>query len=63
MNLKILQDRLKKKYEITRFATRTSYVIHLGQKGCVIAQFNDDKLVKIIVDGKEKEEIEKLLLD
>lgn len=62
MNLKQFQERIKGKYEVSKMTVNTTYVMKLGSKGCVMLQYSDDKLKNIIVQGKEKEEIEKLLM-
>ena len=61
MTLKEFQDKIKGKYEVTKMHTTTCYVFKLGSKGCVTLQYSNDDFKKLIVDGKEKEEIEKLL--
>jgi hypothetical protein len=61
MTLKEFQDKIKGKYEVTKMHTTTSYVFRLGSKGSVVLQYFNDDFKKFIVDGKEKEEIEKLL--
>lgn len=62
MNLKQFQERIKGKYEVSKMTVNTTYVFKLGSKGCVMLQYTDDKLKNIIVDGKEKEQIEQLLM-
>ena len=61
MTLKEFQDKIKDKYTITRVQTRNQFIMHLGKAGTVILQYSNDKFVKFIVDGKQKDEIEKLL--
>lgn len=63
MTLKDFQDKIKGKYEVTKMQTTTNYVFRLGAKGSVILQYHNDQFKKLIVDGKEKEEIEKTLLN
>lgn len=61
MTLKEFQDKIKGKYEVSKITTNISYVIKLGSSGCVTIQYTNNELKNIIIDGKEKEELEKLL--
>lgn len=63
MTISEFEKRIKGKYEVSKVSVNTSYVIKLGSKGCVTLQYVDNNFKKFIVDGKEKEEIEKLLLN
>lgn len=61
MTLKEFEEKIKGKYEVTKMNTNTSYVFKLGSKGCVTLQYLNNDFKKLIIDGKEKEEIEKIL--
>ena len=61
MTLKQFEELIKDKYEVTKMAIHTSYVLRFGKKGSVILQYCNNEFKKCIVGGKEKEKIEKLL--
>lgn len=61
MTIKEFQEKIKGEYEISKVNVRATYVIKLGKKGCVMLQYCDNDFIKYMVDGKEKEKIEKLL--
>lgn len=61
MTLKDFEEKIKGKYEVSKITTNISYVIKLGSSGCVTLQYCNNEFKKFIVDGKEKEKIEKLL--
>lgn len=61
MTLKQFEELIKDKYEVTKVAIHTSYVLKLGKKGSVILQYCNNEFKKCFVNGKEKEQIEKLL--
>ena len=61
MTIKEFQDKIKGKYEVSKTTINVSYCFKLGKKGCVTLQFSNDEFRNLIVDGKEKEEILKIL--
>lgn len=63
MTLKEIEKRIKGQYEVSKLTINTSYVIKLGSKGVIIAQYMDNQFKNLTIDGKEKEKIEKLLLN
>lgn len=63
MTLKDFENKIKGKYDVSKVTVTTNYVMKLGSKGCVTLQYCNNEFKKLIVDGKEKEEIEKLLLN
>ena len=61
MTLDEFKDKIKGKFEISRTQTRNQIIAHLGKAGTVILQYHNDKFIKFMVAGKQKDEIEKLL--
>lgn len=62
MTLKEIEDKLKGKFEVTKFSTYNSYTIKLGSHGTINVQYKDNKFYKLTIDGNDRAEIEKLLL-
>ncbi len=62
MTLGEFKEKIKGKYNITKVTHNEQYAIRLGKRGCVTLQYTDGEFRKMIVDGIEKEKIEKTLL-
>lgn len=63
MTLKEFEKKISGKYEASKIDVLTTYVIKLGKNGCVMLQYKNNNFIKFIVEGKEKENIEKLLIN
>lgn len=63
MTILEFQKRIANKYEVSSIKMLTTYVIKLKGAGSVILQYNDNQFKTFMVAGKEKENIEKLLLN
>lgn len=63
MTLKEFENKIKDKYEVTKMSTTNQYIFRLGSNGTVILQYHNNEFTKMHIAGKNKEEIEKTLLN
>jgi hypothetical protein len=61
MTIKELQEKIKGEFEVNKMKIMTSYIVDLGKSGTVVLIFKDNEFLKCVVDGNEKEKIEKIL--
>lgn len=61
MTIAEFQAKIKGKYEVTKVTVNEQYAFKLGKRGIVTLQFTNGEFRKMLVDGIEKEKIEKFL--
>ena len=61
MTLGEFQEKIKGKYTVDKVTHNEQYLFRLGKRGVVTLQFTNGNFRRMIVDGVEKEEIEKFL--
>ena len=57
MTLRDVQERLKGRIDIESVDHFESYVLHCGEKGAVTVSLKNGDVVKVLVDGKCKNDI------
>jgi len=59
MTIAEFQQKIKGKYEVTKITKNEQYIFKLGKKGAVTLQFTNGEFRKMLIDGLNKEELEK----
>ena len=61
MTIAEFQQAIKGKYNVEKVTRNEQYMFKLGKRGVVTLQYTNGEFRKMLVDGIEKEEIEKYL--